>query len=461
MALSFFLLAFALLLPPLSEAGLKDRVTETRLSNGMKVILLENHKAPMVTFQVWYRVGSRNEEWGRSGLSHLLEHLMFKGTPNISAEQFTRMVQENGGNNNAFTAEDYTAYFEDLSTDSVQVALDLEADRMQNLLFKDDEFNTERMVVLEERRMRTDDDPQTYLMEQVNAAAFQAQPYHWPAIGWTEDLARLTPEDARRYYKLYYNPVNAFIVVVGDFNKDDLLRKIEKAFGALSKGVEPPRHGYQDPPQAGERRVLVRKEAQVPAIIMAFHVPNISEPDSYALEVISTILSEGKSSRLYERLILRERLALSVEAQNDLLSVDPSLFYLAAALLPGKDVADVEKILGQELHRLGTEPVGKEELEKAKNQLEAAFVFQQDSLFYQAMLLARHEIVGTWRTLDDYIPSISKVTPEDIQRAASRYLTPEKQTVGILSPLAPREEKAGPAGSPFKEKLLRNSGGGS
>ena len=356
-ALSLILLALALFFPLPCGAEVREHVFETRLSNGMKVILLENRKAPMVTFQVWYRVGSRNEEWGKSGLSHLLEHLMFKGTKNVSPEQFIRTIQENGGNYNAFTSEDFTGYFENLSTDRFRVALDLEADRMQGLVFSDDEFNTERMVVLEERRLRTDDDPQAYLMEQVNAAAFQAQPYHWPPIGWTDDLARLTPEDARRYYQLYYNPQNAFIVVAGDFNQEELLSGIEKSFGSISKGSEPPRHQFKDPPQTGERRVYARREAQVPALIMAYHVPNISDPDSYVLDVLSTILSGGKSSRLYERLIQKDRLALSVDAQNQLLSVDPNLFYVFAALLPGKDVAEVEKALDEELERLRTEPV--------------------------------------------------------------------------------------------------------
>jgi zinc protease len=458
--LLFFVLAFALVFPTHCEAGLKEQVFETRLSNGMRVILLENHKTPMVTFQVWYRVGSRNEEWGKSGLSHLLEHLMFKGTKNVSAEQFIRTIQENGGNYNAFTSEDFTGYFEDLSTDRVHVALDLEADRMQNVVFTDEEFNTERMVVLEERRLRTDDNPQAYLIEQINAAAFQAQPYHWPTIGWADDLARLTPEDARRYYQLYYNPKNAFIVAVGDFKRDELLAGIEKAFGSISKGTEPPRYQYKDPPQMGERRVYARRDAQVPAVAMAFHVPNISDLDSYVLDVISTILSGGKSSRLYERLILKDRLAISADAQNQLLSVDPNLFYVFAELLPGKDVAEVEKAMEQELERLRTEPVGERELQKAKNQLEAAFVFQQDSLFVQAMLLARHEIVGTWKTVDDYIPSIRKVTPEDIQRVAGRYLVPDKRTVGVLVPISPGAEKPGPGPAPFKEGFIRNSGEG-
>ena len=236
----FFLFLFFGLFPPaLAEAGLKEQVSATVLPNGLKVILLENHKAPLITFQVWYRVGSRNEEWGRTGLSHMLEHMMFKGTQKVGPEEFSRIIQENGGNDNAFTSRDYTAYFENISADRVQVPLDLESDRMQNLMLRQQDFRTERMVVMEERRMRTEDNPQAYLMEQMEATAFQISPYHWPTIGWKEDIARFTLEDLKKYYRTYYNPSNAILVVVGDFQKEDILRRIEQAFGPLPKGTGP------------------------------------------------------------------------------------------------------------------------------------------------------------------------------------------------------------------------------
>jgi zinc protease len=451
---------FLLLLPfclfiSISEAGLVESVYETVLPNGLKVILLENHKAPLVTFQVWYRVGSRNEAWGKTGLSHMLEHMMFKGTEKVGPEQFSRIVQENGGNDNAFTSLDYTAYFENLSADRVQVAIDLEADRMQNLLLREEDFRTERMVVMEERRLRTEDNPQAVLFEQVMATAFQIQPYHWPIIGWMEDIARFTLEDLKTHYKTYYNPVNAFLVVVGDFKKEELLPKIEKAFGSYSKGESPNQERDKEPPQIGERRGVVKKEAQLPSLVMAYHVPNLRDPDSYVLEVIATILSGGKSSRLYQSLVREKRLVLSADADQSLVSRDPNLFTLSADLLPEKEVAEVEKALNQEIERLQGEPVGAKELEKAKNQLEASIIFGQDSLFYQAMLLARHEIAFNWRTIDDYIPSIQKVTAEDIQRVAKKYLIPDNRTVGILIPLPPKEEKPAPVGSSIKENIVR------
>jgi len=451
----FLSLLLSLLLTTISEAGLKENVFETVLPNGLKVILLENHKAPLVTFQVWYRVGSRNEAWGKTGLSHMLEHMMFKGTERVGPEEFSRIIQENGGNDNAFTSYDYTAYFENLNADRVRVAIDLEADRMQNLLLREQDFRTERMVVMEERRLRTDDNPQAVLAEQVMATAFEIHPYHWPIIGWMEDIARFTLEDLKAYYKTYYTPINAILVVVGDFNKGDLLPKIEKAFGSSSKSEAPSQEKDIDPPQIGERRIFVKKEAQLPSLVMGYHVPNLREQDSYVLEVIATLLSGGKSSRLYQSLVRERRLVLSVDADHSLTSRDPSLFTLSAELLPGKEVAEVEKAFDQEVEQLQKAIARKQELEKAKNQLEASFIFAQDSLFYQAMLLARHEIAFSWKRIDDYLPSIRKVSPEDIQRVAKKYLTPDNRTVGILIPLPLKEGKPGPAAGPGKEHVVR------
>jgi zinc protease len=440
---------------PISEAGLRDRVFETILPNGLKVILLEDHKAPLITFQVWYRVGSRNEAWGKTGLSHMLEHMMFKGTQKVGPEEFSRIIQENGGNDNAFTSRDFTAYFENLSSDRIQVALDLESDRMQHLLLRKEDFQTEQMVVMEERRLRTEDNPTAFLQEQMEATAFQLQPYHWPIIGWMEDIARLTLEDLKTYYRTYYHPGNAFLVVVGDFKKEGLLPWIEKAFGPYPKGIEPNQKRDVDPKQTGERRVFVKKEAQLPSMIIGYHVPNLYESDSYVLEVIAAILSGGKSSRFYQSLVREKRLVLSADADPSLLSKDPGLFYISADLLPGKDLDEVEKALDQEVERLQMEPVGDHELQKVKNQLEASFIFGQDSIFYQAMLLAQHEISLSWKAIDDYIPSIRKVSPEDIQRVVKQYLVPDNRTVGILIPLPSKEGKAVPPETPIKERMIR------
>ncbi len=438
-----------------AEAALTEHVYEKVLDNGLKVILLENHKAPVVTFQVWYRVGSRNEQWGKTGLSHMLEHMMFKGTKKVGPEEFSRIIQENGGDDNAFTSNDYTAYFENISSDRVQVPISLESDRMQNLVLREKDFETERMVVMEERRLRTDDDPQSFLGEQLNATAFQISPYHWPVIGWMEDIKRFTLEDVKTYYHTYYSPSNSFLVVVGDFRRDDLLPEIERYFGSIPKGTAPDQKRDKDGPQPGERKVFVKKEAQLPYLLMGYHAPNLTSPDGYVLEVIAEILSSGKSSRLYRDLVHDKQLVLDADADNPLLSHDPDLFTFSAEPLPGKDVTEVEKALDNEIERLKTEPVSARELQKAKNQIEAAFIYGQDSLFYQAMLLAHYEIDLSWRSIDDYLPSIRKVTREDIMRVAKKYLVPDNRTVGVLIPLPLKKEQTTPAGISTQERIVR------
>jgi zinc protease len=381
----------------------------------------------------------------------MLEHMMFKGTEKVGPEEFSIIIQENGGNDNAFTSEDCTAYFENITANHVEVPINLESDRMQNLLLREEDFSTERMVVMEERRLRTEDNPKAYLLEQLEAAAFQTSPYHWPTIGWKEDIERFTLKDLREYYDKYYKPVNAFIVVVGDFKKEDILSKIENAFGPIPKGTAPNQKEDIDSPQTGERRVFTKREAELPYIVMGYHVPNIRESDSYVVEVIASILSSGKSSRLYQSLVWEKRLALNVNADNPLLSRDTGLFYISAEPLSGKNMIEVEKVLNEEIERLQRETVGKQELEKAKNQIEADFVYGQDSLFYQAMLLARFEVAVDWRKIDEYIPSIRKVTTEDIQRVAKKYLTPDNRTVGILIPQPSKDGRPLLKEAPFSE----------
>ena len=288
----------------------------------------------------------------------MLEHMMFKGTKKVGPEEFSKIIQENGGNDNAFTSSDFTAYFENLSSEKVPVAIELESDRMENLILREEDFGTERMVVMEERRLRTDDDPQTYLNEQMEAAAFQISPYHWPTIGWMEDIKRFTLEDLKSHYRTFYNPANAFLVVVGDFKREDVLQSIRKTFGQIPKGRQPLQERDQDPAQQGERRIYVKKEAQLPYLEMGYHVPNLTVADSYVFEVIAEILSGGKSSRFYKDLVHDKRLVLAADADNPLLSRDPNLFTISAEPLPGKDIAEVEKALDQEIDLLKREPVG-------------------------------------------------------------------------------------------------------
>lgn len=435
-----FFLWVLLVLPAMAGAQLMDRVFETTLSNGLKVLLLEEPKAPVVTVQIWYKVGSRNEVPGRTGLSHLFEHMMFKGTERYGPKQFSRIVQRNGGRDNAFTSSDYTTYFENFAADKVELALELEADRMQNLLLDPKEVLSERDVVMEERRLRTEDDPVSALGEEVEAAAFKVHPYGHPVIGWASDLAGLTREDLLEYYKTYYVPNNAVLVIVGDFKKEALLPKIEASFGRIPPGSPPPAIRAKEPPQQGERRLFLKKEAELPFLYMAYHVPNLTHPDSSALDVLETILSAGRSSRIYRSLVYERQIALLAGGSYLRVSRDPNLFYFYASVMPGKSIEEVEKALSEEIEKLKQEPVSDRELQKAKNQVEASFLMGQDSIFALAMSLGRHETMGDWRFWEDYLPGIRKVTKEDIMQVAKTYLHEDNRTVGILVPLKPKKD---------------------
>lgn len=421
-----------------------ERVREKVLANGLKVLLLEDHKAPVGVFQVWYRVGSRNETLGKTGLAHLLEHLMFKGTHKVGPEEYSKIIQRNGGNDNAFTSDDATTYFATLASDRLSVDIDLEGDRMQNLTFDEAQFTPEHRVVMEERRLRTDNNPVSSLFEMISSVAYAAHPYQWPTIGWMDDLRQATRTDALEYYRTYYSPTNAFAICVGDFSSDALLEKIEAAFASVPPGTAPPAVRAIEPMQQGERRTVLKREAQLPFVALAYHVPNLSSPDGAALEVLSALLAGGKSARLYQTLVYEKRMARDVGTSYELTTIDPGLFFVYGQPLPGKTAAAVENELRAQIDGLKNKAVGARELTKVKNALEASFVRGQDSQFYQALLLGQYETAGDWRKIDTYVPSIRGVTAEDVMRVAKFYLTPENRTVGILEPLPIPPGKAAP-----------------
>ncbi len=412
-------------------------VTEKVLPNGLKVLLKEEHKSPIFTFQIWYKVGSRNERLGKTGMSHLLEHMMFKGAKKYGPKQFSQTVQRNGGNDNAFTSKNYTAYFETFAADRIGISLDLESDRMADLLLDPKEFLSERDVVKEERRMRTDDDPSSTMVEQMMATAFLAHPYQWPVIGWMADLGNIARDDLYNHYRTYYAPNNATIVVVGDFETKTLLVQIEKYFGVIPRGPNVPSVGAIEPKQLGERRIMVKKEAELPAIFIGYHTPNLKHPDSTALEVLQGVLSSGKSSRLYKSLVYEQQIALYAGGDYDNVAADPNLFYVYAGVMPGKKTEDVERSLYAEIEKLKSPQGGAtdEELQKAKNQIEAGFIMGQDSVFFQAMLLGQYETVASWKLLEKYLDGVRAVTKEDVQRVAKEYFTEDNRTVGILVPV--------------------------
>lgn len=415
---------------------------EYLLSNGMKVLLVEVPKAPVVTVQVWYRVGSRNEVMGRAGLSHMLEHMMFNGTARYPKGTFSRLIKKNGGVDNAFTSQDFTAYFENLSADRVDLALELEADRMQGLALNREEFQREREVVKEERRLRIDDDPQAYLVETLYAQIFLSHPYHWPIIGWMSDLNAMTLDDLQRHYDTYYSPNNATLVVVGDIKAEALLPRIKRLFEPIPRGPAPPPVVGQEPDQRGERRVILKREAQLPFVMVGYRVPNFSNDDAYALSVLESVLSHGKSGRLYRSLIYEQQLGLAVGAEYTLMQADPGLFYFYTIVKPGQKVETVEAALLQEVQKIQAQPPSEQELQRAKNNVEAAYIFQQDSNFRHAMLLGEAETVGAgWQSVGQFVDRIRSVTGKDVQRVAQKYLIEDARTVGILLPLPPRTDE--------------------
>ncbi|HWR20771.1 MAG TPA: pitrilysin family protein [Verrucomicrobiae bacterium] len=433
MAMAWLVLC-AILAPGLVDAQVAARVKESALENGLKILLLEEHKAPVVTIHIWYRVGARNEQPGTTGLSHLLEHMMFKGTSKLGPGQFSRVIKRNGGRDNAFTSEDYTGYFETFASDRVELALELEADRMRGLLIDRKEAESERAVVMEERRLRTEDEPISALREVMGATAFQVHPYRQPVIGWMSDIEKLDREDLVRHYNTYYVPNNAVLIVVGDFKSDELLPKIRQHFGAIPRAADPPLVRAIEPEQRGERRLVLKKEAELPFVFMGYHVPNLKHPDNFALEVLAYILSGGKSARIYKSLVYEKQLALFAGGGYDRESIDPNLFPFYASVMPGKTAEEVETALTAEIERVKNEPIPDRELQKAKNQIEAGFLFGQDSVFNLARQLAEYEIVAGWRAWEAYLPGIRAVTAADLQRVARVYLTPDHRTVAVLIP---------------------------
>jgi zinc protease len=426
------LLLFSLLIP--SGAPAENRVVAATLDNGLRVLLLEDARSPIVSFQTWYRVGSRDEHRGATGIAHFLEHLMFKGTPTHGARQFARLVEENGGQDNAFTSQDVTSYYVNIAADKVDLVIDLEADRMQNLLLDAKEIGSEREVVIEERRTRTEDDPGGFLGEEVSSIAFKAHPYGAPIIGWMEDIKRITPDEIRAFYKTYYVPNNALVVAVGAFKANELLEKIKRRFGRIPRGKVPPPVLAIEPPQNGERRVTVTKQAQLPIVYLAWHVPNQKSDDAAALELLSTILAGGRASRLYRDLVYQRQLALEAGGDYSYFSIDPNLFWFWATPMPGQTPEKLEAELIAHMERLKTEPVTDEELARAKNQMEAAFVYQEDSIHQRASMLARFELIGGFALKESFVAKIRAVTAADLTRVARTWFGPDKKSVGVLLP---------------------------
>ena len=419
-------------------SGTHLAVSEATLENGLRVLVQDDPRNPIVAVQVFYRVGSRNERPGATGLAHFLEHMMFKGTPTYARGQISRLIEENGGRENAYTTKDLTSYYTNIAADKLDLVLRIEADRMRHLLLDAAEIDSERKVVMEERRMRSEDDPDGLVYEAMSSLAFVAHPYRWPIIGWMSDIARINRTELRAFYDTYYLPNNAIVVIAGDVRAPAALAMVRRHFAGVRRGPAPPPVTAVEPPAIDERRLVVRREqAQLPVVNIAWHVPNHTSPDAPALELLSTLLSSGRASRLYQKLVYEKRMVLGAGGDYSYFSLDPSLFWFYAAPLPGQAPEAVEQALLAEIERLKQEVVPEEELARARNQIEASFVWEQDSVFSRASALGRFEMLGSWRLFDDYLPRLRAVTAADLQRVARTYFALDRKNVSILLPLEP------------------------
>ncbi len=415
------------------------QVYEHRLDNGLKVIVKEDHRAPVVVSQVWYKVGSSYEHSGITGVSHVLEHMMFKGTKQHPPGEFSRIIAANGGRENAFTGQDYTAYFQQLEKSRLPVSFELEADRMHNLVLREDEFRKEIQVVMEERRTRTEDNPQALTYEQFNAAAYVNSPYHAPVIGWMDDLENMTVDDLARWYQSWYAPNNATLVVVGDVKAAEVFALAERYFGDIPPAEIPKLKPRREIQQRGERRIKVKAPAQVPFLIMGYKTPSVVDAEAawepYALEMLLGILDGGTSARLTRELVRGQQIAASIGASYDSFSPHQEVFSISATPAQGVSVATLEQAIRRQLERLQQEPVSQDELERVKAQVVASKVYEKDSIFYQAMTIGMLETVGLgWPLGEQYVDRLKAVTAEQVQAVARKYFHDDTLTVAVLEP---------------------------
>jgi zinc protease len=405
-----------------------------KLKNGMKILVQEDHSIPSVAMYIFYKIGSRNERPGTTGLSHFFEHMMFNGAKKYGPKMFDQTLEAAGGSNNAYTSNDVTVYQDWFPRSALETVFDLEADRIQNLAFDEKMIESERGVVASERRTSVEASNFRLLYEQMAAAAYTAHPYQWPVIGWMVDIESWTMEDLKHHFQTGYSPANSTMVVTGDVKAEDVFKLAEKHIQPIpSRGLPPPVKTVE-PEQMGERRVTLRKFAQVPLLIAAWHVPESSHPDYYALQIMRTVLFEGDSSRMYQRLVDKDELATSINGSYDL-AFDPTLFEVSAEPRAGVSTERVEKVIYEELDRLKTGLVSDQELEKAKNIQLAGFYRQMKTINGKAGGLGDYEtFFGDYRKMFSAPDDYSKVTKDDIQRVAKKYFTENNRTVAVLIP---------------------------
>lgn len=439
-----------MLLALLMVGSVQAAVTDVTLDNGMRVIVQEDHRAPVMVSQVWYRAGSMDEFNGTTGVAHVLEHMMFRGTNTVPPGEFSKRIAAAGGRENAFTNRDHTAYFQQMQKDRLELAMQLESDRMANLVIRDDLFAKEMQVVMEERRLRTDDQPQSVVYERLMATAYQESPYRRPVIGWMDDLQHMSAQDARDWYAHWYVPNNATLVVAGDVKSADVIAMAKRYFGVIPARVLPVRKPQDEPAQIGEKRVVVKVPAKVPYLLMAWHAPILKdwEKDTapYALQILAGVLSGNDSARLQKSLVKTQQIAVSTSAGYDAVSRGPGMFMIDATPAPGKTADELEKAIRGQVERIQREGVSEAELARVKAQVIAADVYQRDSLFYQAMQLGEYVTAGLPpEALAHRVDKLRAVSAGEVQAAARQWLQDDQLSVGILDPQALQPQTRRPA----------------
>jgi zinc protease len=433
----------------LLAGGAHAALTDVTLDNGLRVIVKEDRRAPVMVSQVWYRAGAMDEVNGTTGVAHVLEHMMFKGTRDVPPGEFSKRIAAAGGRENAFTSRDYTAYFQQMQKDRLELSMELEADRMANLVVSDELFAKEIQVVMEERRLRTDDQPQSVVYERLMATAYQAHPYRRPIIGWMDDLANMTAQDARDWYARWYAPNNATLVVAGDVDPDEVIALARKHFGALPARALPERKPQTEPVQLGEKRLVVKAPAQLPYLLMAWQAPTLvdweRDTEPYALQILAGVLSGNDSARLQKTLVKTAQVAVNASAGYDGVTRGPGLFMIDATPAPGKPVAALEKAIRDELARIQRDGISEAELARVKAQVIAADVYQRDSLFYQAMQLGKYVTTGLPpEALLRRVDKLRAVTAAEVQAVAKKWLQDDRLSLAELEPqaLGPQAKRA-------------------
>lgn len=441
--------------PAVQAQPVPSATTEFMLKNGMKVIVREDHRAPTAVQMVWYKVGAIDESNGTTGVAHALEHMMFKGTKKHKTGEFSRLVAELGGRENAFTSRDYTAYFQRVGHTRLEAIMALEADRMRNVQFDRHEFAKEIRVIMEERRWRTDDQPLGLMNEALNAAAFVAHPYHHPVVGWMDDLQHMTVQDTEAWYRRWYAPNNATLVVSGDVSADRVAALAEKYFGRIPAKTIVRGKPQNEPEQRGLRRVTIKAPAENPYVILAFKAPSLrdieKDQDVYALDILSAVLDGYDNARLNDKLVRTGKVANSVGAGYDEMTRGPSLFTLEGSPAAGTTTTQLENLLRAEVVRIAEEGISEQELQRVKTQLIASQVYKRDSIFGQAMEIGLMEMSGlSYKNIDRIVDRLKAVTPQQVQAVAQKYFSDDKLTVATLEPLPLSGRKLGPPPGPLR-----------